>query len=71
MSPKREDETINNDGSDLRYCWKHKQYYSDDIGCQQCWIETQKNNDRNNPIDLNVCPVCLAKSLFFNKTTTL
>ena len=76
--PKREDERWAAEKEGRNYCSKHRKYYNADIGCQDCrkeqlalrqsFLEKQLKGENR---ELEQCPVCKKKSLFWNRKTKL
>lgn len=66
--PKREDESWVSKKSDLRYCSRHKRYYDVKVGCQLCYLDELNLKKEVEEIpQLQQCPECKQKSLFWNK----
>ena len=74
--PKREDERWAVNKEHLRYCSRHEQYYKVDVGCQHCseeklafqqsFLKSKRTGDSQ---ELEQCPGCKKKSLFWNNDT--
>jgi len=69
--PKREDEFWKSKDR-LAYCRVHKRYYRKELGCQLCYLETQKSETKTRE-DVTVieCPNCHRVSLWWNKHSEL
>lgn len=66
--PKRDEEYWRNQGS-VRYCSKHRRWYSADVGCQLCGYEAlngQENSQNQHGAKLQKCPSCREKTLYWN-----
>jgi hypothetical protein len=73
--PKRSDGWWINDKEEMRYCVFHKKYYSKNIGCQECYLEHEKNQvlgkKDKEAIELKKCNNCGNISLCWNTNTKL
>jgi len=70
--PRREDERWSAEGNPLRYCWKHRCYYDEHIGCQECGAgETDVRNQTGGTPPLKICPKCGHKSVFWNSSLSV
>jgi transposase-like protein len=69
--PNREDERWAGQKDDLCYCYTHKRYYDDRVGCQRCYVDHLNLKIAVDAIpqtpELEHCPQCKRKSLFWNK----
>lgn len=69
--PNREDERWAGQKDDLCYCYTHKRYYDERVGCQRCYIDHLNLKIAVDAIpqtpELEQCPQCKRKSLFWNK----
>jgi len=72
--PKREDERWRADKEHLRYCSKHERYYyakcqlceQEELSLRKIFVEKQRRGELQ---ELEQCPVCKRKSLFWNNDT--
>jgi transposase-like protein len=69
--PNREDETWAGQKDDLCYCYTHKRYYDEKVGCQRCYTDHLNLKIAIDAIpqapELKHCPQCKRESLFWNK----
>jgi hypothetical protein len=66
--PNREDEFWAGQKDGLRYCYKHKRYYDERVGCQLCYIDELNLEIAVNQVpELKQCPQCKERSLFWNE----